>query len=218
MRRAIAMTVAGVTALATGSHGWGAGASLRMMAVHGVSIVVSQDQRQNTVTVPAGTSILVRMVDAIDSSTRKSGYRFTATLETNLRVGKVTVAPRGTKVYGHLIYASSAGRFAGSSDLTIELTDIVIDDTAYPIATNAYAIKGSGEGKHTARDVIGGAGLGALIGGIAGGGKGAGIGVLAGAAGGTALAATKKGEQISIPSESLVEFRLDKAAVLPANE
>lgn len=55
-----------------------------------------------------------------------------------------------------------------------------------------------------------------LIGGLAGGGRGAGIGVLAGAAGGTALAATKKGEQISIPSESLVEFRLEQPASLPS--
>jgi hypothetical protein len=64
--------------------------------------------------------------------------------------------------------------------------------------------------------VVGGAGLGALIGGIAGGGKGAGIGALAGAAGGTAVAASKKGEQLSIPSESLLEFRLAQPVTLPA--
>jgi tRNA-splicing ligase RtcB len=63
--------------------------------------------------------------------------------------------------------------------------------------------------------VVGGAGLGALIGGLAGGGKGAGIGALAGAAGGTALAASKKGEQLQIPSESLLEFRLEQPASLP---
>ena len=108
----------------------------------------------------------------------KSGSRFTVSLETNLRVGKTTVAPGGTTVHGHLIYASSPGRIAGRSVLTIELTDIVIDGTAYPLLTNTYEIKGSGEGKHTTRDVIGGTGLGALIGGLAGGGKGAVIGAL----------------------------------------
>jgi hypothetical protein len=50
---------------------------------------------------------------------------------------------------------------------------------------------------------------------MAGGGKGAGIGVLAGAAGGTAVAASKKGEQLSIPSETLLEFRLQQPASLP---
>jgi outer membrane lipoprotein SlyB len=84
------------------------------------------------------------------------------------------------------------------------------------LVTSTYEIKGKGEGSKTAKKIFGGAGLGALIGGIAGGGTGAAIGVLAGAAGGTAVAASKKGEQLSIPSESLLEFRLGQPASLPA--
>jgi len=76
-------------------------------------------------------------------------------------------------------------------------------------------VKGKGEGGSTAKKVVGGAGLGALIGGIAGGGKGAGIGAAAGAAGGTAIAASKKGQQLQIPSESLLEFRLEQPVALP---
>lgn len=173
-------------------------------------------QKAKTITVPAGTRVLIRMVDAIDSSKQKAGFKFTATLETNMQAVDVVVAPRGTTVYGQLASASSAGRMSGSSELTLELTDIVISGTAYPLLSNTYEIKGSGEGSKTAKKVIGGAGLGALIGGIAGGGKGAGIGVLAGAAGGTAIAASKKGQQLSIPSESLLEFRLQQPAILPA--
>jgi hypothetical protein len=144
-----------------------------------------------------------------------SGYSFTATLETNLQVGNSVVAPRGTTVYGRLAQASSAGRMSGSSQLTLELTDIVINGTAYPLLTSTYELKGKGEGGKTAGKVIGGAGLGALIGGIAGGGKGAGIGAAAGAATGTAVAASKKGQQLEIPSESLLEFRLEQPASLP---
>lgn len=173
-------------------------------------------QNTDMVTVPAGTRILIRMVDSVDSSRQKAGYRFTASLEANLQVGRTIIAPRGTTVYGQLSSASSAGRFAGSSDLALELTDISIHDTLFPLVSSTYEIKGKGEGSKTARDVVGGAGLGALIGGLAGGGKGAGIGVLAGAAGGTAIAASKKGEQLSIPSESLLEFRLEEPASLPA--
>jgi hypothetical protein len=218
MRKGRAVQAALLALLAIGSYGWCARSpSLRVVPVYAM-LLADADQQQSTITVPAGTRILVRTVDSIDSSVHKSGFRFTASLEANLRVGKATVAPRGATVHGHLIYASSAGRFAGSSELTIELTDIVIDDTAYPLLTSTYEIKGSGEGKHTTRDVIGGTGLGALIGGLAGGGKGAGIGALAGAASGTAVAATKKGEQVSIPSESLVEFRLDQPVSLPARE
>ena len=170
---------------------------------------------QKRVTVPAGTRILIRTIDSIDTTKQKAGYRFTASLETNLQVDNTVVAPRGTTVYGKLTSASSAGRMKGSSQLTLELTDIVINGTSYPLLTSDYSIQGKGEGSKTAKKVVGGAGLGALIGGIAGGGKGAGIGALAGAGAGTAVAATKKGEQLSIPSESLLEFRLQQPAPLP---
>jgi hypothetical protein len=172
-------------------------------------------QSKNRITVPAGTRILIRTVDSIDSSKQKTGFRFTATLETNLQAEDRVVAPRGTTVYGRLAQASSAGRMKGSSELTLELTDIMINGTAYPLLTSTYEVKGKGEGGSTAKKVVGGAGLGALIGGLAGGGKGAGIGAAAGAAGGTAIAASKKGQQLQIPSETLLEFRLEQPVALP---
>lgn len=219
MRKRTIPRMALLAALAAGAYGWCTGsASLREIRVYAMSFAAQDQQEQKTILVPAGTPILVRMVDSVDSTRQNTGYRFMATLESNLQVGDVVVAPRGTTVYGQLVSASSSGRFAGSSHLTLELTDILIHDTLYPLQSSTYETKGRGEGKNTARDVVGGAGLGALIGGLAGGGKGAGIGVLAGAAGGTALAATKKGEQISIPSESLVEFRLEQPASLPLLE
>jgi hypothetical protein len=172
-------------------------------------------QSRKKVSVPAGTRILIRTIDPIDSSKQKTGYRFTASLETNLQLENTVVARRGTTVYGRLAQASSAGRMSGSSQLSLELTDIVINGTPYPLLTSTYEIKGKGEGKKTAGKVLGGAGLGAIIGGIAGGGAGAAIGVVAGAAGGTALAASKKGEQLQIPSESLLEFRIEQPVSLP---
>jgi hypothetical protein len=172
-------------------------------------------QTKRRITVPAGTRILIRLVDSIDSTKQKKGYRFTATLETNLQAEDTVVAPRGTTLYGRLAEASSAGRMSGSSELTLELTDVVINGTAYPLLTSTYEVKGKGEGGNTAKKVVGGAGLGALIGGLAGGGKGAGIGALAGAGAGTAVSSAKKGEQLQIPSETLLEFRLQQPVSLP---
>jgi len=215
MRNGIICTAAVLAGLVTASLGSGASSSIASLRGIQISPSVFAAQNTNTITVPAGTRILIRMIDSVDSSKQTAGYRFTASLETNLQVGDVIVAPGGTTVYGQLTSASSAGRMAGSSHLTLELTDILINGTAYPLLSSTYEVKGHGEGSKTARDVVGGAGLGALIGGLAGGGKGAGIGVLAGAAGGTAIAASKKGEQISIPSESLLEFRLEEPATLP---
>jgi hypothetical protein len=172
-------------------------------------------QNVKRITVPAGTRILIRMIDSIDTTKQKAGFKFTASLETNLQAEDVVVAPRGTIVYGQLVSASSAGSMKGSSELTLELTDIKLNNNMYPLLTSTYEIKGKGEGGNTAKKVVGGAGLGALIGGIAGGGKGAGIGALIGGAGGTAVAASKKGQQLTIPSESLLEFRLQQPVALP---
>ena len=151
----------------------------------------------------------------MDSKNQKTGARFTATLETSLKASNVVVARRGATVYGRLVSAKSAGKFKGSSQLILELTDIVINETPYPIITSTVEMKGSGEGKKTTRKVLGGTGLGALIGGIAGGGKGAAIGAVSGAAAGTAVSASKKGEQVGVPSESLLEFRLEQQVTLP---
>jgi hypothetical protein len=191
------------------------GLVLSIALLAGMAMTAGSAAAQKKVTVPAGTRILIRTVDAIDSSKQKTGFRFTASLETNLQVENTVVAPRGSTVYGRLAQASSAGRMSGSSELTLELTDIVIKGTAYPLLTSTYEVKGKGEGGNTAKKVVGGAGLGALIGGIAGGGKGAGIGAVAGAAGGTAIAASKKGQQLQLPSETLLEFRLQQPVSLP---
>ena len=185
----------------------------------GLSLAVAgQGQTQGAptkVTVPAGTRILIRMANSVDSSKQQVGYRFTANLETNLQVDDVIVAPRGTTVYGRLAQAKSAGNMSGGAELTLELTDIVINGTAYPLLTSTYQVASQGQGSKTAKRVVGGTGLGALIGGIAGGGKGAAIGAGAGAAAGTTVSAATKGKQVSVPSESLLEFRLQQPASLP---
>jgi len=187
------------------------------VAFEGFSVnTASATSAQKRVTLPAGSRILVRTVDVLDSSKQKTGDRFTATLETDLTLDGMRVVRRDAKVYGQLATAKSAGRYKGSSQLTLVLTDIVINGTPHPIVTSSFEVKGSGEGKKTTRKVLGGTGLGAAIGGIAGGGKGAAIGAVSGAAVGTAVAGSKKGQQLMLPSESLLEFRLAQPASLPA--
>jgi hypothetical protein len=186
-------------------------AALLLFSGAGVAIPGSAQQRM--ITVPAGTSLLVRMVDSVDSSKNAVGSRFTASLETNLQVAGVVVAPAGTRIYGRLAQSKEAGRVGGKSELQLELTDIVINGTAYPVLSSDYSLQGSNSGKRTAKRVLGGAGLGAAIGAIAGNaGKGAAIGAVVG----TTAAVVQKGEKVSIPSETLLEFRLQQPASLPA--
>ena len=192
-------------------NGWRlAAAVLLCVALAGVVPAVA---RLSMMTVPAGTSLLIRMVDNVDSSKSPPGSRFTAVLETNLQVGNTIVAPAGTTVHGRLAQAKQAGRMAGKSELTLELTDIVIGGTAYALLSSDYQVKGKSSGARSAKRVLGGAGLGAIIGGIAGN---AGMGAAIGAAAGTTAALVQKGQAISVPSETLLEFRLEQPASLPS--
>ena len=179
---------------------------------------VNAADRPQRVTIPAGTRILVRTMDNINSETGRPGQRFTGELETELALDRITVAPRGATVHGRLVEATSAGRTQGRSRLTLELTDIVINDRANPIMTQTYQVRGRGQGGRTTRRGLRGAGLGALVGGVAGGGGGAAVGGVLGAGAGKASSAVRGGQQISVPSGSLIEFRLAQEASLPVRK
>jgi len=164
----------------------------------------------DSVTIPAGQSLLVRMIDGVDSSKNHVGDVFHASLETDLVVNNTVVARKGTDVYGRLAEAKEAGHLSGSSELQLELTRLVIDGKDYPIVSSDYSLKGKGRGSNTAKKVGGGAVAGAIIGAIAGGGKGAAIGAGVGSAAGAGVQVFTRGQQVKVPSETLLEFRLQQ--------
>jgi hypothetical protein len=135
---------------------------------------------------------------------------FKASLYTDLVVGDTVVARRGTDVYGRLANAQEAGHISGSSELQLELTRIVIDGKDYPLVSSDYTLRGKGRGGDTAKKVGGGAIAGAIIGAIAGGGKGAAIGAGVGSAAGAGVQVFTRGQQVKVPSETLLEFRLQQ--------
>jgi hypothetical protein len=170
------------------------------------------------VTVPSGQSLLVRMIDGVDSSKNHVGDVFHASLETDLIINNVVVARRGADVYGRLANAQEAGHIAGSSELQLELTRMVIDGHEYPVVSSDYTLKGKGRGTNTAEKVGGGAALGAIIGAIAGGGRGAAIGAGVGAGAGGAVQVLTRGQQVKVPSETLLEFRLQQPVTVTPTE
>ncbi len=171
-----------------------------------------------TVTIPAGQSILVRMIDGVDSAKNHVGDIFHASLETDLTINNGLVARKGTDVYGRLAEAKEAGHISGSSELQLELTRMVIDGHDYPLVSSDYTLQGKGRGSNTAKKVGGGAALGAIIGAIAGGGKGAAIGAGVGAGAGGAVQVLTRGQQVKVPSETLLEFRLQQPATVAATQ
>lgn len=162
------------------------------------------------ITIPAGTSVLVRMIDGVDSSQNRIGDMFHASLESALVVGDTVVAPKGADAYGKLTQAKEAGKISGGAQLTLELTGIRIGGNIVPVDSTDYDVAGKGRGTQSAERIGGGAVLGTIIGAVAGGGKGAAIGAVAGAGAGTAVQVVTHGDQVRIPSETLLEFKLQQ--------
>jgi hypothetical protein len=156
--------------------------------------------------VPAGSQLVVRVGQTITAKGSNVGDSFSGTLSQSLVVHGVKVVKAGAPVTGTVVAAKGQGRFKGAGDLVIAVNRV----GSYSVATSSYEATAKGKGKRTAGFVGGGAGGGALIGGLAGGGKGALIGGLLGAGAGTAGAAFTGNKDISIPAESVVTFNLSE--------
>jgi hypothetical protein len=171
--------------------------------------------KPRTITIPAGTSLLIRMISKVDSSKSRVGDYFHASLETPLTVDDMVLAPKGADVYGKLAKAKDAGKISGAPELTLELTGVRIGEDLVEIDSTSYDVVGKGRGKQSAGRIGGGAALGAIIGGIAGGGTGAAIGAGVGAGAGTVVQLSTHGERIRIPAETLLEFKTEQPVDVP---
>jgi hypothetical protein len=160
------------------------------------------------VTVPAGRDIAIRITETLDSQTTQSGTPFNGVTVREIDADGYVAIPAGSAVSGNVLDAKDATHFKGSSFLSIQLTAIRRHGQLINIATDPYEVQGKGRGVNSAEKIGGGAAVGALLGGIFGGGKGAAIGAGAGAGGGAILQGATRGQQVSIPSESVIRFRL----------
>jgi hypothetical protein len=166
------------------------------------------------VTLPAGIVLTVRLASAVGSKTSNTGDHFNATITTPVESGGKVVLPKGAEVLGKVAEAVPQGRFKGGAVLSLALESVTISGDAYDIKTSSVSRYQKGKGKRTATFIGGGAGGGALIGGLAGGGKGALIGALLGGGAGTAGAAYTGEKEIILPAESALSFKLTEPVTI----
>ncbi len=173
----------------------------------GVQTAAAQTAAQAPyITVPAGTRLVIRTVESVDTRQHRAGHRFRGQLEGAIVVDGVTVVPRGTFVHGVIAAASQAGNVAGSSSLAMEFTDIMIDDQLFPIATTALRSQSSGEAGRT----LGRTARAAAIGGLIDGSKGARTGAKVGAG----VSILTSGGSINVPRGTLLETTLRTPLVI----
>jgi len=164
-----------------------------------------------SITVPAGTVVAVRLQNTVSSATASPGQTFDAVLDEPLVVKGQTIAERGAPVTGRVVEAKSSGRLHNSGYLRLTLASITINGKAVPVETSSLFAKGANHNKRNAALIGGGAGAGALIGGLAGGGKGALIGGLVGAGAGTGGAYATGKKDVAFGVERRLSFRLTQS-------
>jgi hypothetical protein len=167
----------------------------------------SRNQAPATITAPSGTRLVIRTSDTVDSNRHQAGHRFRGQLESALVIDGVTAARRGTTVHGRVVQARQAGRVAGSSELALEFTDIMVDDQLFEIRTSGLQAQTGGEAGRT----VGRTARAAAIGGLAGGSRGA----RTGARVGVGASILTSGASINIPAGTIVETNLSSAVTLP---
>jgi len=160
------------------------------------------------IVVPADTVLTVVLDQAVGSKISTPGQAFSATVQAPVEVDGRLAIPKGSRASGIVKNAKPAGRFKGAATLSLTLTSVTVKNEDYNIQTTATTEASKGKGKRTAAMVGGGAGGGALIGGLAGGGKGALIGGLIGAAAGTGGAGLTGNRDITLAAETQLTFKL----------
>jgi hypothetical protein len=163
---------------------------------------------KESITIPAGTVITVRLGETLSSNNSSAGQGFAATVAESVVVDGKTVIEKGAAARGSVVDAKGMGHFKGGALLEVKLDSVTIDGKDTAVETGMVARAVQGKGKRSAGFIGGGAGAGALIGALAGGGKGAAIGAAAGAGAGTAGAAFTGNKEITLPAESALTFKL----------
>jgi hypothetical protein len=168
-----------------------------------------------TVTIPAGTPVMVRLQEALSSEKNAAGDAFAATLDEPLVVDGLAIAERGARVRGKVLEVVRAGRVRGVASLNLHLTRLhTSDGQDVEIATDALNREGPTSKGDDAKKVGIGAALGAAIGAIAGGGKGAAIGAGVGGAAGAGTVAVTRGKPAELPVETRLTFRIQQPVTI----
>lgn len=182
---------------------------------------------EDTLTLPAGTTLQVRLTTTLSTRSSQSGDPFSAKVVEPVFASGEEVIPVGSFVEGRVTYVKEPGRVKSTAEMRLVAETITTpSDVKYAIVAGLEdaqgaegakvkdeegTIKGPGKDKKgTAIDTGIGAGVGAGVGAIAAGGKGSLYGLAIGGLAGLIRGATKKGKDIILPAGTELTFVINR--------
>ena len=166
------------------------------------------ENREETLVIPAGTWVRVRLAQTLDTKYTSPGTPFTATLDVPIVVGRQVVVPKNTPFEGTVVASKSSGRFRGRAVLEVTLRSFRMNGTTYRISTVPDARLSGSHKKRNLALMGAGPATGAGVGALAAGGPGALIGAGIGAAAGTTAAFVTGKKNVRLPVETPLTFSL----------
>jgi hypothetical protein len=138
--------------------------------------------------ISADSVLGIQLESTVSSEVAKVEDAVNAKVTRDVKVGPDVAVPAGTKLLGSVMQVARGGKMKDKARVSVRFHTLVMaDGTRLAINTDAIIREGKSPGQESAAKVSAAAVGGAILGAIIGGGKGAAIGGSVGAAGGTAV-------------------------------
>ena len=169
-------------------------------------LVAGGQQGGESVVIPSGAMIRVRINQPLSSNRSQPGSTFDGIVANDVVAGNLVAIPRGAAVQGRVIDAKSSGALKGRGEMQVQLSSVTLSGRTYPLVSDIWDHHGGDKTIETINKTAGFGAGGAVIGALAGGGVGAAVGGGIGAALGLGSSAASGNGQVYIPSEAMLTF------------
>jgi hypothetical protein len=160
------------------------------------------------VTIPAGTTLRLKLRSAIASDTSRVEDTVRAELRQAVAVDGQPILPAGTEVVGTVTDVKRSGRVKGRALVAYRFESLRAEGERYDIKTAQLSQQAAASKGDDAKKIGIGAGAGAALGAIFGGGSGAAKGAAIGGAGGTGVVLATRGKEVHVAPGAEVTTRL----------
>jgi len=169
--------------------------------------------------VPSDAVLGLQVERTITSETARVEDRVEARVTRDVRVGNRVAIPAGSVVQGSVMEVERGGKIRERARLNVRFHTVVLADGSHlNIRTDSVVREGASPSNESAAKIGGAAVGGAILGAILGGGKGAVIGGSVGAAGGTAAQMAGGRNPAVLPAGTTVSVRVQQPVTVTVDK